>query len=93
MKKIVLIAASTLLVSVLSANQVNMDKAADHLKQAKAYLKKATKNKGGFRTKAINSVDRALQQIEKGKKAALKKKRKKDKKKDKKKEMKKEAKN
>ena len=72
MKKIVVLIASSLIVSVLSANQVNMDKAAEHLEQAKAYLKKAKHNKGGFRVKAINSVERALTQIEKGKKAAVK---------------------
>ena len=80
MKKIVLFIASSLIVSVLSANQGNMDKAAEHLQQAKSYLKKAKHNKGGFRVKAINSVDRALKQIEKGKKAAVKSNKKKKKK-------------
>ena len=72
MNKIVLLGLSVCMVTAVSAAQVNMDKAAEHLTQAKAYLEKAKKNKGGFRVKAINSVNRALQQTKKGKKAAVK---------------------
>ncbi|MDQ7061187.1 MAG: hypothetical protein Q9M43_08620 [Sulfurimonas sp.] len=72
MTKTTSLIASVLLFSALSlsAKQGNMDKASEHLKQAQAYLEKASHNKAGFRVKAINSVKRALQQIEKGKKAA-----------------------
>ena len=85
MTKTTSLIASALLFSALSlsAKQGNMDKATEHLKQAQAYLEKAKHNKAGFRVKAINSVKRALIQIEKGKKAADKANKKKNKKKNK----------
>ena len=72
MKTMIILAVTATLALTLSAKQGNMDKASEHLEKAKAYLEKAKHNKAGFRVKAINSVKRALQQIEKGKKAANK---------------------
>lgn len=46
--------------------QPNMKEALEHLKNAKASLEKATPDKGGHRVKAIELVNKAIEQTEKG---------------------------
>ena len=46
--------------------QPNMKEALEHLEKAKASLKNATADKGGHRAKAIDLVDKAIEQVEKG---------------------------
>ena len=76
MKKLTAIAISTFTVLAISASatQPNMTKAMEHLEQVKMYLKKAKKNKGGHRSNAIKSVNKAMKQVQKGIKHAEKKK-------------------
>jgi len=46
--------------------QPKMKEALEHLRQAKAALQAATADKGGHRVKAIEKVDEAITQVEKG---------------------------
>ena len=46
--------------------QPKMQEALDHLKAAKAALQAATSDKGGHRVKAIDKVNDAIEQVEKG---------------------------
>jgi hypothetical protein len=46
--------------------QPNMQQALTLLKQAKESLQKATADKGGHRVKAMDHVDKAIEQVEKG---------------------------
>ena len=46
--------------------QPKMKEALEALKNAKAALKDATSDKGGHRVKAIELVDKAIEQVEKG---------------------------
>ena len=64
-------AAATLAVSVASASkQPKMDDALAALRSARASLIEAKANKGGHRAKAIQLVDEAIIEVEKGIKAA-----------------------
>ena len=47
-------------------NQPNMGHALGALKSARAYLDRAEHDKGGWRAKAIESVDTAIHETEKG---------------------------
>ena len=47
-------------------DQPNMQAALEHLRQAKANLERATSDKGGFRVKAIDEVNKAIDQTKKG---------------------------
>jgi TolA-binding protein len=46
--------------------QPNMKEALEHLRAAKVSLEKATADKGGHRVKAIEHVNQAIEQVEKG---------------------------
>ncbi len=46
--------------------QPHMRIALQHLREARIQLEKAAPNKGGHRAKAIELVDRAIDQVEKG---------------------------
>lgn len=46
--------------------QPKMKEALEHLKNAKAALQAATADKGGHRVKAIEQVNQAIEQVEKG---------------------------
>ena len=46
--------------------QPKMQEALEHLKAAKAALQAATSDKGGHRVKAIDKVNDAIEQVEKG---------------------------
>lgn len=50
----------------LSAAQPMMQSALRHLKSARADLNKATADKGGHRAKALDAVNEAIDQVEKG---------------------------
>lgn len=47
-------------------DQPNMQAALEHLRAAKANLERATSDKGGFRVKAIDEVNRAIDETKKG---------------------------
>jgi multidrug resistance efflux pump len=47
-------------------DQPHMQAALDHLRQAKANLERATSDKGGFRVKAIDEVNDAIDETQKG---------------------------
>jgi hypothetical protein len=49
-----------------SADQPHMQAALDHLRLAAADLRKADPDKGGHREKAMNLVNQAINQVEKG---------------------------
>ncbi len=46
--------------------QPHMRAALEHLREAKIQLEKASPNKGGHREKAIELVNKAIEQVEKG---------------------------
>ena len=48
------------------AEQVHMERALRHLREARAALEQAAANKGGHRERAIELVDRAISQVEEG---------------------------
>jgi len=54
------------LIGSVSADQPNMQNALNHLREAKIALQAATPNKGGWRDKAIESVNQAISETEKG---------------------------
>ena len=47
-------------------DQPNMQAALEHLRAAKANLERASSDKGGFRVKAIDEVNRAIDETKKG---------------------------
>ena len=64
------IALTTILSSpALTGDQPNMRSALDHLKDAKRNLESATADKGGHRVKAIDYVNRAIDEVNEGIKA------------------------
>jgi hypothetical protein len=50
----------------LSAAQPQMQTALRHLRSAKADLNRATSDKGGHRAKAMELVDQAIEEVERG---------------------------
>lgn len=50
----------------VSGAQPQMQEALDSLREARTHLKAATKDKGGHREKAIDLVNRAINEVEKG---------------------------
>ncbi len=50
----------------LSAAQPHMQAALRHLRSAKADLNKATPDKGGHRARALELVDSAIEEVERG---------------------------
>jgi hypothetical protein len=49
-----------------TADQPHMLVALDHLRAARGELQQATHDKGGFREKALKSVDQAIAQVQRG---------------------------
>ena len=47
-------------------DQPHMQAALDHLRQAKSNLERATSDKGGYRKKAIDEVNEAIDETKKG---------------------------
>jgi hypothetical protein len=54
------------LIGSASADQPNMQNALNHLREAKIALQAADHNKGGWRVAAIESVNKAISETEKG---------------------------
>jgi DNA integrity scanning protein DisA with diadenylate cyclase activity len=52
--------------SICAADEPRMRAALEHLKEAREQLEKATPNKGGHREKAIEHVNHAIEQVERG---------------------------
>jgi len=50
----------------LSAAQPHMQSALQHLRAARADLNQATADKGGHRAKAIDAVNEAIEEVERG---------------------------
>lgn len=61
-----LLVMTTFAVRAFAMPQPNMEAALGYLQQAKAALEHAEHNKGGFRVKAIGSVDQALAAVREG---------------------------
>jgi hypothetical protein len=53
-------------VSLVRARQPEMREALHHLREARAHLERAEHNKGGWRIRAIENVDRAIRETENG---------------------------
>ena len=65
----VLLAAALIIggtVGICAADEPHMRAALEHLREAKVQLEKAAPNKGGHREKAIEHVNHAIEQVEKG---------------------------
>ena len=63
---VILLSISALGLTSAFARQPHMDRALEHLRAARAELQKAENNKGGWRERAIQNVDRAITDTEKG---------------------------
>jgi hypothetical protein len=61
-----LLVMSAFAVRAFAMPQPNMEAALGYLQQAKAALEHAEHNKGGFRVKAIGSVDQAIGAVREG---------------------------
>jgi hypothetical protein len=61
-----LIAGTAIGASIAYANQPHMVSALEMLQSARAELLRAVANKGGHRERAINAVDRAIQETREG---------------------------
>lgn len=59
-------AALTFPAMAFAEPQPNMKEALEHLEKAKASLKAATADKGGHRVKALELVEKAIEQTQKG---------------------------
>jgi len=53
-------------VGMCAADEPHMRAALEHLRQARHQLEKAVPNKGGHREKAIELIDRAMEQVKAG---------------------------
>jgi hypothetical protein len=53
-------------VGLVRAGQPEMREALHHLREARAHLERAEHNKGGWRIRAIENVDRAIRETENG---------------------------
>lgn len=51
---------------IMAEKQPNMEAALNHLKAAKQSLEKASDDKGGHRAKAMQQVNQAIEQVQKG---------------------------
>ena len=57
-------------VSSVRADQPHMKEALHHLRETRAQLERAEHNKGGWRERALQNVDRAIHEVENGMAAA-----------------------
>ncbi len=53
-------------VGICAADEPHMRAALEHLREARQQLEKAVPNKGGHREKAIELIDRAINQVKEG---------------------------
>jgi hypothetical protein len=53
-------------VGICAADEPHMRAALEHLREARQQLEKAVPNKGGHREKAIELIDRAMEQVKEG---------------------------
>jgi hypothetical protein len=60
------LSAALNLSSVRAARQEHMQGALEHLRAARAELQRAEPNKGGHRERALEAVNRAINQVEEG---------------------------
>ena len=63
---LVLVLAVGFIAGQLSAAQPHMQAALTHLRQARTSLNRATADKGGHRERALDLVNQAIDQVEKG---------------------------
>jgi hypothetical protein len=63
---VILVAISAFNLNSAFARQPHMDNALRHLREAREALQRAEPNKGGHRERAMELVDRAIQQVEAG---------------------------
>jgi len=63
---VVAVVAGTLGLSQAWADQPHMRAALEHLRAARAELRMAEHNKGGWRVHAVASVDKAIADVERG---------------------------
>ena len=61
-----LMIAASFVAGRATADQPHMVAALDHLRAARGELQQATHDKGGFREKALKSVDQAIAQVQRG---------------------------
>ena len=66
----VVIAVSSFGLGSAQADQPHMRRALEHLRAARAELERAEHNKGGWRIRAINNVEKAIADTENGMKSA-----------------------
>ena len=67
---LIIIAVSALDIRSARADQPHMRRALEHLRAARSELARAEHNKGGWRARALNNVDRAIADTENGMRAA-----------------------
>jgi hypothetical protein len=63
---VILLSISTVGLSSAFARQPHMERALESLRAARAELQAAEHNKGGWRLRAIENVDRAIRETENG---------------------------
>ena len=63
---VILLAISALGLNTARADQPEMREALRHLREARAHLERAEHNKGGWRLRALENVDRAIHETENG---------------------------
>lgn len=63
---VVAVVAGTLGLSQARADQLHMRAALEHLRAARAELRMAEHNKGGWRVRAVTNVERAIADVERG---------------------------
>ena len=66
---VAMVAVAAVNLTSLQAAQPHMHAALDHLRAARAELQRAEHNKGGWRLRALSSVDKAIADTENGIKA------------------------
>ena len=71
MKRLIAVAVIAVLlvggtVGICAADEPHMRAALEHLREAREQLERATPNKGGHREKAIEMIDRAMEQVRAG---------------------------
>jgi len=63
---VILLSISALGLNSAFARQPHMDRALEHLRAARAELQMAEHNKGGWRVRALENVNRAIADTERG---------------------------
>ncbi|HEX3818406.1 MAG TPA: hypothetical protein VHW03_08965 [Chthoniobacterales bacterium] len=63
---VLLVATAAMNLQTVRADQPRMKEALHHLREARASLQRAERNKGGHREKALQLIDQAIAEIEAG---------------------------